>query len=62
MRVAWAPAGPLRSHQIDVAVHRDYEEDVTSQISHHSSFIDIDSQLSDQLAEARKELGSGMEV
>jgi len=62
LRVTWAPAGALHAHQIDFAVHTDYEEDVTSQMRHHSSHIDIDSQLSDQLAESRKELESGMEV
>ena len=62
LRPAWAPAVPARSHQIDITVHTDYEEDVTSKMSYHSSHIDIDSQLSDQPAESRKELESGMEV
>ena len=62
LRPAWAPAVPARSHQIDITVHTDYEEDVTSPMSHHSSHIDIDSQPSDQQAESRKELESGKEV
>ena len=64
LRATWTPAVHLRSNQINVTVHTIYEQQMTSQMSHHmhhSSHIGIDRQLSDNRLSLENELESGME-
>jgi hypothetical protein len=61
LRATWTPAVHLRPNQINVTVHTIYEQRMASQVSHHSSHIGIDGQLSDNRLSHENELESGTE-